>query len=499
MSAHLNRDSLWELASAPSLPAEMQSHLATCGDCQIQLAQVKQAQSLLQFRQAAPPPPLNPIAARRIGAVLKEAAEEQLQPKGWFGFSLRGFGWAVAGVAAIVLAILMWNQAQTSPAPMPIVKHEAPAPTPAPQLAEKDPVAPPAPVPQERPKLLAKVTGAKKAKSQDGKLLKTQTVAEGSQVATETGGALWLALPDGSRAGLTGNTELKIDKLEEKALSFTLEKGNVMMVARHLPERMMTVKAGEIEVRDIGTRFLVSRDVNRVLVAVEEGVVEINAPGTKMILKAGRSVEWREGQLREQVWAPAPPREAKGQIASPPTPAIEAFVGDAGAAAAVAVAAPAPEFQNPDDEWAAPPNLPKTAIAAAPVHVPSPGAPPHPAPVEDEPPVYEAPAPAEDEEASVLSLAGLELRLRKVTKAVQAPFAAVGSTIRETRSREIGRLADEGNCEEALRRADAWLLDKPSVSVAEPRWRRAVMVNQMRCYTRLNRTEDASRIKSKLE
>ena len=93
----------------------------------------------------------------------------------------------------------------------------------------------------------------------------------------------------------------------------------------------------------------------------------------------------------------------------------------------------------------------------------------------------------------------LEQRLKRVPRVVQLPFAAVGSTIRETRSREIGKLADEGNCEEALRRAEVWLADKPSVSEAETRWKRSVMVNQMRCYTRLKRDADASRIKSKLE
>lgn len=477
MSAHLNRDALWELASSAHLPADAQAHLSTCGDCQVLLAQVKQAQAVLALRPVAPPR-LDPIAARRIGAILKEAAEKELAPRSWWP----RLGWAFAGVAAVVLAFLMWNQAQLSPAPMPIAKQEQPAPAAQPRLVE---VKPPVPSLQPRPKVLAKVTGAKKARSGEGKLLKTQTLAEGTQVVTEAGGALWLALPDGSRAGLTGSTELKLDTLEDNHLGFTLARGSVMMVARHLPERLMTVKAGEIEVRDIGTRFLVSRDVNRVLVAVEEGVVEIHAPGTKMILKAGRSVEWREGQLREQAWAPAPPAAPRAQVSSPPTPAIEAFVADAGSAVAAA-----PEFQNPDDEWGSPPNLPKTGIVA----------PPGPAPVDaTEPPIYEAPPPAEDEEASVLSLAGLEQRLNRVKRAVQAPFAAVGSTLRETRSRDIGKLADEGSCEEALRRADEWLVDKPSVSANEPRWRRSVMVNQMRCYTRLNRHDDAKKIKAKLE
>ncbi len=485
MSAHLNRDSLWELASAAHLPLEMQTHLATCGDCQVQLAQVKQAQSLLRFRAAPPPPALDPIAFRRIGAVLKEAAEKELDPKPWWSF---GLGWALAAAAAALLAFFVWNQLQVAPTPMPIAKNEQPAPVvPAPQVAEAPkpaPVLTPAPVPS----LLARVTGARKARSQDGNLLTTQTVAAGSKVATETGGALWLALPDGSRAGLTGNTELAIDTLEDKALSFTLAKGNVMMVARHLPERAMTVKAGEIEVRDIGTRFLVSRDLHRVLVAVEEGVVEINAPGTRMTLKAGRSVEWREGQLLEQAWVPTPPPTTKSAIASPPTPAIEAFVRDAGGP---------PRDLSPDEEWGTPANLPKTGNVASPGPVPVLSAPPNPAPGPDEdPPVYVAPPPPEDEAGSILSLKIVERQFSKVAQAFKAPFVA---SFRESRSRDIGKLADEGNCEEALKRADQWLSDKPSASDSESRWRRAVMVNQMRCYTRLNRSEDASRIKSQLE
>ncbi len=483
MSAHLTRDSLWELASTPALPSATQAHLSTCGDCQVQLAQVRQAQALLQLRSAAAPPPLDPIAARRIGAVLKEAAEKQAESKSWF----RGyFGFALAGVAALFLAFFVWRQVQTTP-PLPehLAKKDELVPLPPTQLAEL-PV-PPAPVAKP---LIARVTGARKASSQDGKLLKAQTVAQGSKVTTEAGGALWLALPDGSRAGLTGNTQLKIDTLEEKALSFTLEKGDVVMVAKHLPDRLMTVKAGEIEVRDIGTRFLVSRDIHRVIVAVEEGVVEISAPGSRTTLKAGRSVEWREGQLREQAWAPAPVVTKKPDLASPPTPAIEAFVGDAGAPLAAT-----PPIVSPDDEWSNPPSWPATAPGPAPGPAPSLTPPPM-TNVEDEPPIYEAPPPAEDEEASVLSLAGIEKRVKKL---VQAPFNAVGSTIRETRSREIGRLADEGACDEALKKADAWLADKPSVSNLEPRWRHTVMVNQMRCYTRLKRIDDAARIKAKLE
>lgn len=485
MSAHLNRDALWDLAAQATLPAELQAHLTTCGDCQVQLAQVRQAQAVLKLNVRPAPPPLDPIAARRIGAVLKEAAEQELAPKGWFTW-LRA-GWAFAAVAALVLAFLVWNQSQVSPPPTPIAKKDtvAPAPVvaPTPQLA----VTPEAP---KSAPLLAKVTGATKAKSKDGKLQKAQTLAEGTQVATEAGGALWLALPDGSRAGLTGNTELKLDTLQDKQLAFSLEKGNVVMVAKHLPERLMTVRAGEIEVRDIGTRFLVSRDVDRVLVAVEEGVVEVNAPGTKMTLKAGRSVEWREGQLREQAWAPPPPPAEKPKLVSPPTPAIEAVAP---------TETPDIPAVNPEDEWGTPRNLPKTKAVPSPGPSPVVSAPPNPGPqpVPDEQvPVYEAPP---EEDGSESFLARMEKRLKTVKKAIEVPINAVGATLREQRARDIGRLADEGVCDEALRQAEDWLTSKASVSEFEPRWKRSVMVNQMRCYTRLGKTAEAEKIKAQLK
>ena len=426
--------------------------------------------------------------------MLKEAAAEQLKPRAWWWpFDLNPT-WALAAVAAVVLAFLVWNQGQLkSVPPSQIAKNESVTP-PKQELALVPPKIDVPPI-TAHPKLLAKVTSSRKAKSDSAVLQKSQTLAEGSKVKTEAGGALWLQLPDGSRAGLTGASEIQLDTLEDKQLGFTLAKGDVLVMARHLPDRVLTVKAGEVEVRDIGTRFLVSRDAQRVLVAVEEGVVEVNAPGNKLTLKGGRSAEWREGRLVEQAWTPTPPQPQPKKLISTPTPPIEAVIGSPLEPVAIAPVAPtlipppippaATDPENPESEWAAAPNSPRPAVAASP---------PVPAPLVEAPP--DSP---EEEEASVLSLAGIEIRLKRISRAVKAPFAPVGSSIRETRAREVGRLADEGNCEEALKRADVWLVDKRSESSDEPRWRRSVQVNQMRCYTRLHRDADATRLKEQLQ
>ncbi len=497
--SHLDPELLWESAgSAPN--AEAAAHLNGCAACRSQLAQVQAAKALLV--RPGPPPPLDPVAMRRIGAVLKEAAAEQLKPRAWWWpFDVSPL-WAFAAVAAVVLAFLVWNQGQLQPQPSTPIAHNPVAPQ-GQQLAQVPPKVETPLVRPARPKLLAKVTSSRKAKSSSAALQKSQTLAEGTKVNTESGGALWLQLPDGSRAGLTGASEIQLDTLEEKQLGMTLARGDVLVMARHLPDRVLTVKAGEVEVRDIGTRFLVSRDAQRVLVAVEEGVVEVNAPGNKLTLRGGRSAEWREGRLVEQAWAPTPPPAAKPSkvIVSTPTPPIEAISGGLDSGEAVAAAAQPPQLApvpvpvdptQPDEDWAAAPNTPHPSVAGAPTPKVSP------VPPAEVPPAEAAQSP-EEEEASVLSLAGIEQRLKKVSRAVRAPFAAVGSSIRETRAREIGRLADEGNCEEALRRADAWLVDKRSESTDEPRWKRSVQVNQMRCYTRLHRDADATRLREQLQ
>ncbi len=490
-SGHLNREMLWDLAAQPALAPELQKHLTTCGDCQIQLAQVKQAQALLALNARPVPPPLDPIAMRRIGAVLKEKAEEELSTKSAFPW-LR-FGWVFAACAAAVLAFLVWNQSQVTPVPpTPIVKND-PVVVPAPVVPAPLVVPDSAP----KPKLLAKVTGATKAKSKDGKVTKAQTISEGTHLATETGGALWLALPDGSRAGLAGGSALTVDTLEAKQLTFSLEKGNVVMVAKHLPERLMTVKAGEVEIRDIGTRFLVSRDSNRVLVAVEEGEVEISAPGAKTTLKAGRSAEWSEGQLKEQAWTPAPPPAPKPKVTAAPSPVVEAAKNpDPSGTPDI------PPEHNPEEEWSTGGFKAKQpAPAPGPAPNPSVGGTPPPvvvAPVPDEEvPVYEAPP--EDDEGSMSFVKKMERNFNKVKKAIEVPINAVGSTVREQRAREIGRLADEGSCTEALEKAADWLTSKQSASEAEPRWKRSVQVNQMRCYTRLGKTDEANKIKAQLQ
>jgi transmembrane sensor len=119
-------------------------------------------------------------------------------------------------------------------------------------------------------------------------------------VSTETGGSLWLQLPDGTKAGLTGATDVQLAKLDDKTLTLDVTRGSLAMVVPHREDRVLTVRAGDVEVKDLGTRFLVSREVARTVVAVEEGSVEVKTPRLSSVSFAC----WVRSQAARRMWRP---------------------------------------------------------------------------------------------------------------------------------------------------------------------------------------------------
>ncbi len=104
-------------------------------------------------------------------------------------------------------------------------------------------------------------------------------------------------LADGSRIHLDGDTRVRIEHtLWQRRL--VLEQGQVFIdVAPGL--RPFVVVAGDGETRDIGTRFNVRRDAERVTVGVAEGRVEVrlSATGVAREIGAGEQISYRTGQL----------------------------------------------------------------------------------------------------------------------------------------------------------------------------------------------------------
>lgn len=486
--SHLTHEALWAWAAGEAggeERARVQAHLELCGDCRAQLAQVQSAQALLAAQRQAEVPPLPDAAARRIAAVLGHAAEAHRAPAFEWPAWLTWRPVLLAAAAAALLAFFLWPRT----APSPQQQGPGPVVTPSPRAlppGDTTVVPIPQPAPPAAPQL-AQVTSARKAKGGGQPLAKDQRLTQGSTVTTERSGALWLRLPDGSRAGLTASTEVTLARLEERRVELDVQRGDLVVVARHRPERALVVRAGAVEVQDVGTRFLVSSDAERVLVAVEEGEVEVRLPGQTLRLEAGGAVEVRGTQARRLPWQVTPPSGER------PPPGAR----DAGA--------PAREPQTPDIP-ALPPPGPGPAAAPADggvAAVPAPTPAPTPAAGSGDAGAGPAKVPAgapdggeagEDDAAEGFSLRNLEKHLSKFGRDVQSVFAPP----RDVQARQIDQLATGGHCEQALQRADAWLAVDAGTSPKEATSRVVILRAKLRCLTRLGRSAEADAVRRAL-
>ncbi len=480
---HLEHDILWSLARTEL--DEMQSkaarvHLDECAECRVALEDIQIAQSVLMALPAVPAMP-EPMA-RRVGASLAEAADAQVAKRftSWWQslFTPRFVFAAALGLVLVTAGAYLLAEVTEQPqTPTPIA---LPTPTPVPA---------PAPIPAPQPGQLAK-TPAKKlsvtiASAKKSTASKSQILAEGSTISTHTGGSVWMKLPDGTRAGLTATSEVKLATLEEKQLTLDLNKGSLAMVVPHREDRVLTVRAGDLEVKDLGTRFLVSREQGRTLVAVEEGKVEVSTPTGKREVTANHAVTWSNGQLNELAWENTAP--AAQQTALAPAPVAE---GQPNSVARLTEeeddSAPPPEELVPEplpsEEQVAPQAPDRTPIDADEnwAGLPQKAQPP-------------APNTAPKRMGTTntergFSLKNIERKLREASTVITSP------TGREAAAKNVQLTADAGDCHHALRLADRWLSDPITGAPNEAQMRRNVQLQQVRCLNHLGRTQDAESI-----
>lgn len=479
--SHVEHDTLWSLARGELSQAETReakAHLADCPDCRVSFEDVQTATQLLRQLPEAPPMPEG--MARRVGAELAEAADARAARRftSWWQslFTPRFVFAAALGAVLVVAAAYLLAGATPDQAP-----HALATPQPAPAA------------PAAR-KLQVTVASAKKATAS-----KAQVLAEGARVSTQKGGSLWMKLPDGSRAGLTAKSEVKLVTLEEKALTLDLERGNLAMVVPHREDRVLTVRAGELVVKDLGTRFLVSREADRTLVAVEEGEVEVTTPRGTQVVVANRAVSWSGGKLTELPWEPTP-----AQAPAKPQPAAVAATPDIPSTPDIPVQAPAPRDDgasiarlDEDDELsddAPPPPEESEPVAAQ--------QPPDRAPMATDeqwaqlpPPPTAGPPPSKAVTATErgFTLRALERKLRDFGAAISSPNR------REAGLRSIAMAADARDCTHALKLADRWLAQPVAPTARELELRRGVLLQQVRCLNQLGRKEEATALQREIE
>ncbi len=489
---HVDHEQLWALAAGEALEGA-EAHVGSCAQCRATLADIQLAQRALA---ALPPVPELPLAvANRVGEALSDEVDRQAARRftAWWRrlFEPRlVLGFATAAAAVFVLAWSLGAFAPAAPQPAPLVHREAPAPTPTPVSTPT----PPAPPPQKLSATVASTVKTSVGIKRRQLAKRAQQLEEGSVVATEAGGSVWLQLPDGSQAGLTGASEVTLATLEASTLALTVTQGSLAMVVPHRADRLLTVQAGEVQVKDLGTRFLVSKSSARVLVAVEEGSVEVTTPAGSQTLTAGHAVSWHDGQLDTLPWEttkPAAPLRPKPSVAPKPspTPAVEEHV-DAGVEPSVAPTATAAAEPSTTGAPEAPEGSDESEWATLPEGDQPPPPPPPPQAVNTATP----PPPRRRE--SGFSLRNLEQRLQEFARQVQSPFL---NSAREGQVKLITKLADGGDCPAALSAAERWLEAPVSASAHEARWRRSVLMQKMRCLNRLGRADEANATKAELE
>lgn len=484
MSAHLEHETLWSLAKneldAAAL-ATANQHLGACADCRVALEDIKLAQGVLF--DLPPVPAMPEPMARRIGQSLAEAADARAAKSftSWWQ-SLFSPRFMLAAAMAVVLTIgaaYLFSRETTALEP----KRDEPIALPTPGLTPSPvPLPAPNPAPVAKKKLQVTVASAKKATA-----AKKQLLDEGAVVSTQKGGSLWMQLPDGSRAGLTSASEVTLAKLERESLTLDVGKGSLALVVPHREDRVLTVRAGEIEVKDLGTRFLVSREPTLTVVAVEEGEVEVKSPAGTKVVKAGHAVTWREGKLAELDWEPTPPPQPKAVAPQPQAVQTDGAVtsiarldedDDDDATSAIdetptsppqeTVAQPPPDrtVEPVDDQWAALPEQKKL------------------------PPISTF-APPKKERG--FSLRNLERKLREIGSVITTPNG------REARAREVMSAADAGDCQYALKLADAWMSEPVTGLKTEASMRRGVQLQQVRCLNHLGRKDDAAALQKMID
>lgn len=136
---------------------------------------------------------------------------------------------------------------------------------------------------------------------------------------TVIGGHKTLVLADGSRIELNTNTVLQVAANDERKI--WLRKGEAYFQIIHSPKHPFVVMVGDRRITDLGTKFIVRQDTNKLNVAVVEGRVSFASKGESappLLLDAGdgaiatpssisvvkkssqelaRELSWRNGML----------------------------------------------------------------------------------------------------------------------------------------------------------------------------------------------------------
>lgn len=112
---------------------------------------------------------------------------------------------------------------------------------------------------------------------------------------TAKGGQRQVTLAEGSTVTLNTDTRLSVEFARHER-SIRLDRGEAWFTVRHDERRPFTVQAANGTIRDIGTQFIVNKDLHEVRVAVLEGMVEMGVHASRETAKAPQPVVLHAGE-----------------------------------------------------------------------------------------------------------------------------------------------------------------------------------------------------------
>ncbi|WP_300974929.1 FecR domain-containing protein [Sphingomonas sp. LHG3406-1] len=124
-------------------------------------------------------------------------------------------------------------------------------------------------------------------------LVSFQTL-KGEQIITRPGEQRTIAMASGNELVLNGDTAITIAGWSKDKVR--LERGQALF--RLAGKDRLIVKAGELELVDIGTEFEVTRNGARTHVVVSEGAVLVDPGGAELKLDAGQQLDAADGATR---------------------------------------------------------------------------------------------------------------------------------------------------------------------------------------------------------
>lgn len=135
-----------------------------------------------------------------------------------------------------------------------------------------------------------------------------------------------MQLADGSEVALIKDAQVKVDEQGDEQVRLTQSAGEASYDVKPNPKRRFIVRAGDVEVRVLGTAFSVAMEKDKVRVHVLRGRVEVEGAGKVTVLAIGETLEVPAVRPIEVPSATiAPPPIEKKQVG----PTVEALLGKA--------------------------------------------------------------------------------------------------------------------------------------------------------------------------